>query len=245
MGGAPQPVPDLSRDGQREQEQNGLIPRPGAWKNARNMRHSQVQQPTTPLMGVNTMVVHDIANNELDFLGEGFAPPVPVEVEESCNATLKSIGRSVQRAAAYVDLEHGLDQVPERDDFSSDEDSAQGNRRGRRSGTMKPVKTAGGGGFLASLRRSSAKPASTSPSKSLTLNTRSKSPADTTATKARPQDSGAGRTLAPGAAAVWSFQGMTPLSKTSPEASASAKKPNEKLQKAVSKSKASPAKSPS
>lgn len=196
------------------------------------------------------MVVHDIANDELDFFGEGFAPPVPKEVEESCNATLKSIGRSVQRAAAYVDLEHGLDQVPERDDFSSDEDSAPGNLRGRRSGTMKPTKTAGGGGFLASLRRSSAKPASASPSKSWTLNTRSKSPADTTATKARPQDPGTGQTLAPGATAFWSFQGMTPLSKTSPGASASAKKPHEKLQKAVSKipfkkSKASPTKSPS
>lgn len=61
-----------------------------------------------------------INDDELDFMGEGHAPKIPKEVEESCKETVDKIQKTVDRAAAYIELESGLDQVPERDDFSSD-----------------------------------------------------------------------------------------------------------------------------
>lgn len=36
-----------------------------------------------------------VGNDELDFMGEGFAPSIPEDIEESCNATLERISRSV------------------------------------------------------------------------------------------------------------------------------------------------------
>ena len=64
---------------------------------------------------------NEVSNEELDFMNEGASMSIPEEVEKSCNETLDKIERSVQRASAYLEIESGLDQVPEREDLSSDE----------------------------------------------------------------------------------------------------------------------------
>ena len=101
--------------------------------------------PLQPRSQSKTLQTRPVRNDELDFMGEGFAPPIPPEVEESCNETLEKITRSVKRAATYVELESGLDQVPERDDLSSD---ADGQAPGAKSKNKPFAKTTGQDSFF-------------------------------------------------------------------------------------------------